>query len=168
MRIVGIDCGSERTGYGVLEAEGRHSRLICVGVIHAPPKYPFPERLRMIYRGLREIFELHSPQEVAVEDMFHGVNSKSALKLAQARGVALLCAAEAELEVAEYSPLEVKSSVVGYGRASKDQVQTMVCSLLSLTEAPKPHDATDALAVALCHAANLSSRAAYARKAAVL
>lgn len=152
MRILGIDCGSERTGYGVVDSDGRRHRLVAAGVIRASPTKPFAERLRLIYIGVREVLERDQPDRFAVETVFHGVNVKSALKLAQVRGVVMLAAAEVGLAVEEYSPLEIKGSVVGYGRATKDQVQLMTASLLGLREVIQPHDACDALAVAICYA----------------
>lgn len=150
MRILGIDCGSERTGYGVIETDGRSHTLIAAGVIRTNPKNSLDTRLLDIARGLREVIGLHLPEAAAVEEVFHSTNAKSALKLAHVRGVALLALAEAGIPVGEYSALEVKSSVVGYGRAEKQQVQLMVRNLLKLTET-QPEDASDALAVAVCH-----------------
>jgi crossover junction endodeoxyribonuclease RuvC len=152
MRILGVDCGSERTGYGVVDSDGRRHRLVAAGVIRVSPAKPFAERLRLIYMGVRDVLERDQPERFAVETVFHGVNAKSALKLAQVRGVVMLAAAEVGLPVEEYSPLEIKGSVVGYGRATKDQVQLMTASLLGLREVVEPHDASDALAVAICHA----------------
>ncbi len=152
MRILGIDCGSERTGYGVVESDGRRHTMVTAGVIRASPTKPFAERLRLIYVGVKEVLERDRPEQFAVETVFHGVNAKSALKLAQVRGVVMLAAAEVGLTVGEYSPLEIKGSVVGYGRATKQQVQLMTASLLGLREIIEPHDASDALAVAICHA----------------
>ncbi len=126
MRILGIDCGSERTGYGVVDSDGRRHRLVAAGVICASPKKPFAERLRLIYVGVREVLDRDQPERFAVETVFHGVNAKSALKLAQVRGVVMLAAAEVGLAVEEYSPLEIKGSVVGYGRADEGQVQMMM------------------------------------------
>ncbi len=150
MRILGIDCGSERTGYGVIETDGRTHNLIAAGVIRTSPKNSLDIRLLEIARGLREVIQQHLPEAAAVEEVFHSTNAKSALKLAHVRGVALLALAEAGIPVGEYSALEVKSSVVGYGRAEKQQVQLMVRNLLKLTET-QPEDASDALAVAMCH-----------------
>lgn len=152
MRILGIDCGSTTTGYGVIDTDGRRHRLVATGVVRTSSKTPFAERLRKIHRGLAEVIDEHRPERVAVEEVFHAVNAQSALKLAHVRGVALLCAAERELPVGEYSPLEIKSSVVGFGRAEKAQVQMMVSTLLGLREPVEPHDAADALAAAICHA----------------
>ena len=151
MKIVGIDCGTEKTGYGVVESDGRTHQLITAGVIRTKPANPLEQRLRHIAGELRDVLNCFQPDSFAVEEVFHSVNSKSALKLAHVRGVALLLAAEAGLEVFEYSPLEVKLSVVGYGRAEKQQVQMMVHSLLGIGPTFQSHDATDALAVAICH-----------------
>lgn len=159
MRVLGIDCGAERTGYGVIDSDGRSHRLIAAGVIVTSAKTPFEIRLLEIARGLREVVQAHAPQAGAVEEVFHAVNAKTALKLAHVRGVALLIIAEAGLALGEYSPLAVKSSVVGYGRAEKHQVQRMVHSLLGLHDTIGSEDACDAVAVAICHATHASSQA---------
>ncbi len=152
MRVLGIDCGGEYTGYGVVEMSCG-GQLICLssGAIKLSPREPLARRLSRIYEGLGIVIEQHHPDEVAIEGIFYALNVKSALKLGQVRGVAMLAAATAGLEVAEYSPLTIKASVVGYGRAEKQQVQHMVTHLLSLVEPPEPMDASDALAVAICH-----------------
>ncbi|MCX6603276.1 MAG: crossover junction endodeoxyribonuclease RuvC [Acidobacteria bacterium] len=152
MRILGVDCGTERTGFGVIESDGRSHRLLDAGVIKTSPKSPLSERLLLIAAGLRAVIVAHAPESAAVEAVFHAVNAQTALKLAHVRGVALLVLAEAGLSVGEYSPLEIKTSVVGYGRAEKEQVQMMVRSLLKLDEIIKSQDASDALAAAICHA----------------
>ena len=152
MRVLGIDCGSERTGYGIIESDGATHHMRACGVIRTSPRQPFQERLLEIANGLRKLIKLHLPEAAAVEEVFYSANVKTALKLAHVRGVALLAAAECGLELAEYSPLEVKTSVVGYGRAEKFQVQKMVQSLLRTSEAIDSEDASDALAVAICHA----------------
>lgn len=152
MRILGIDCGSERTGYGVIETDGRRHRLIAAGVVRTSPRDGFEQRLLRIAAGLREVVLAHQPAAAAVEEVFHAQNAQSALKLAHVRGVALLAIAEAGLPLGEYSPLEVKASVVGFGRAGKSQVQLMVKTLLGLDEIIASEDASDALAVAICHA----------------
>jgi crossover junction endodeoxyribonuclease RuvC len=152
MRVLGIDCGTEKTGYGVVDSDGRDHRLVTAGEIRTRPRDPLPERLALIASGLREVIAEHAPEVGAVEEVFHAVNVKTALKLAHARGVALLAIAEAGLELAEYSPLEIKTSVVGYGRAEKSQVQMMVASLLGLSDPIESEDASDAVAVAICHA----------------
>lgn len=157
MRVLGIDCGSERTGYGVIESDGLDHRLLAAGVIRTSPKTPFELRLAEISGGLRALIRLHAPESAAVEEVFHAANVKTALKLAHVRGIALLAIADAGVAFAEYSPLEVKMSVVGYGRAEKSQVQIMVQSLLRLPEIIESEDASDALAVAICHATREST-----------
>jgi crossover junction endodeoxyribonuclease RuvC len=152
VRVLGIDCGSARTGYGVIESDGGGHRMVAAGVIRTSTKEPFEKRLLEIAQGLRQLIREHSPESAAVEEVFYSANVKTALKLAHVRGVALLLVAEAGMDLAEYSPLEVKTSVVGYGRAEKFQVQSMVRSLLCLPDAIESEDACDALAVAICHA----------------
>jgi crossover junction endodeoxyribonuclease RuvC len=149
---MGIDCGSERTGYGLIESDGIGHRLLVAGVIRTSPKTPFERRLAEISSGLRALIREHAPESAAVEEVFHAANVKTALKLAHVRGIALLAIADAGVAFAEYSPLEVKMSVVGYGRAEKCQVQLMVQSLLGLPQIVESEDAADALAVAICHA----------------
>jgi crossover junction endodeoxyribonuclease RuvC len=155
MRVFGIDCGTEITGYGVVETcdAGREPRLVCavMGGIRLPKSESLPQRLDHVYRELTVQLENCRPDVVAVEEVFYSVNVKSALKLGQVRGVALLAAARQGLPVAEYAPLRIKSSVVGYGLAQKAQVQFMVARLLGLAEIPQPADAADALAIAICH-----------------
>jgi crossover junction endodeoxyribonuclease RuvC len=151
VRIFGIDPGSERTGYGCVESDGRRHRLVTCGAITALPGAELPQRLSRIFRELSSLLRTARPDCVAIENLFHAVNARSALKLGHARGVAMLAAVEAGCEVVEYTPAEVKRAVVGYGRAEKTQVQMMVKLLLGLAAAPSPHDAADALAVALCH-----------------
>jgi crossover junction endodeoxyribonuclease RuvC len=152
MRVLGIDCGGEYTGYGVVEVHstGKLCCLIC-GAVKLSPRDPLPLRLSRIFTKLGELISEYRPDEVAIEDVFYALNVKSALKLGQVRGVAMLAAANAGLQVSEYSPLTIKSSVVGYGRAEKPQVQAMVTRLLDLSSAPEPMDASDALAIAICH-----------------
>ena len=160
MRILGIDCGSERTGFGVIESDGRAHSLIAADVIVTSPKKPLSERLLAIATGLRTAIAMHQPEMAAIEGVFHAVNTQTAIKLAHVRGVAMLAIAEAHLPVGEYSPMEVKTSVVGYGRAEKEQVQLMVQTILRLPAVIKSQDASDALAVAICHA----TRAGYAER----
>jgi len=152
MRVLGIDCGGEYTGYGVVEIHpsGKLCCLTC-GAIKLSVREPLPRRLSRIYMQLGAIIAQHQPDEVAIEDVFYALNVKSALKLGQIRGVAMLAASSAGLEVAEYSPLTIKSSVVGFGRAEKHQVQNMVMRLLELAAPPEPLDVSDALAIAICH-----------------
>lgn len=155
MRVFGIDCGTEVTGYGVVETceSPREVRLVCVtlGGIQLAKTKTLPVRLEQVYRELTSQLDLWQPDVVAIEEVFYSVNAKSALKLGQVRGVALLAAASRNLPVAEYAPLSIKSSVVGYGLAKKEQVQFMVARLLRLAEVPRPADAADALAIAICH-----------------
>lgn len=152
MRVLGIDCGGEYTGFGIVEADSR-AKLLCIacGAIKLSPREPLACRLSQIYGRLGALIQEHQPDEVAIEEIFYALNVKSALKLGQVRGVAMLAAASAGLEVAEYSPLTIKLSVVGYGRAEKQQVQHMVTQLLGLAAPPQPLDASDALAIAICH-----------------
>jgi crossover junction endodeoxyribonuclease RuvC len=152
MRVLGIDCGTEKTGYGVIDTDGRRHTLVVAGVVVTSPKEPMHLRLLAIARALRELVQKHAPEAAAVEDVFYAANVKTSLKLAQVRGVALLTVAEAGLDLKEYSALEIKMSVVGYGRAEKQQVQMMVRSLLHLDEDVKSPDAADALAAAICYA----------------
>ena len=155
MRVFGIDCGTEITGYGVVESDdtGRQPRLVmkAMGAIRLVKSKTTAERLEQVFRELSAELERWKPDAVAIEEVFYSVNAKSALKLGQVRGVALLAAAVQGLPVAEYAPLTIKSSVVGYGLAKKEQVQFMVARLLELAEAPQPADAADALAIAICH-----------------
>jgi crossover junction endodeoxyribonuclease RuvC len=155
MRVLGIDCGTERTGYGVIDSDGRAHHLVTAGCIRSSTRDPLETRLLNIATGLRALFAEFRPDYAAVEEVFFAVNAKSALKLSHVRGVALLMVAEASVAFAEYSPLEVKMSVVGYGRAEKSQVQMMVASLLRLREPIASEDASDALAIAICHATHL-------------
>jgi len=151
VRIFGIDPGSERTGYGCVETDGGRHRLIVCGAITARAAQGFPERLANIHRELTALLAECRPDCVAIENLFHATNARSALKLGHARGVAMLAAVEAGCPIAEYTPTEIKRAVVGYGRAEKHQVQEMIKLLLGLETAPSPHDAADALAVAICH-----------------
>ena len=157
MRVLGIDCGTEYTGYGVVEL-CHDGKLICLscGAVKLSPREPMPARLSTIFDRLGAIIVEHRPDRVAIEDVFYALNVKSALKLGQVRGVAMLAASSAGLEVAEYSPLSIKSAVVGYGRAEKQQVQLMVQSLLKLDTIIASEDASDAIAVAICHATHLA------------
>ena len=151
MRILGIDPGSETTGWGVIEGDGRRYRLVECGTVRASAAQKFPARLLRISNSLEEIIERLHPDACAIEDGFLATNVKVTLKLGQVRGVAMLVAERAALEIHEYSPRLVKQTVVGHGNAEKFQVQQMVKTLLSLATVPEPHDAADALAVAICH-----------------
>jgi crossover junction endodeoxyribonuclease RuvC len=151
VRIFGIDPGSERTGYGCVETDGSRHRMVVCGAISSPAAADFPAKLLRIHVGLTALLLECRPDAVAIENLFHAVNVRSALKLGHARGVAMLAAVEAGVPVFEYTPAEIKRAVVGYGRAEKPQVQHMVKLLLGLAALPAPHDAADALAVAICH-----------------
>lgn len=152
MRVLGIDCGGEYTGYGIVEQDEQGSLYhICSGAIRLFPRDPLELRLKKICEDLTAIIAAYSPEQVAIEDVFYAVNAKSALKLGHVRGVAMLAAAQAGLEVVAYSPLSIKSAVVGYGKAEKSQVQVMVARLLNLSAPPTPADVADALAIAICH-----------------
>jgi crossover junction endodeoxyribonuclease RuvC len=152
MRILGIDPGSGSTGYGIIETDGSQHRAILYGAIKTHPKKPFHERLLKIHKDLSDILLREKADVMAIEEVFHATNVQSALRLGHARGIALLVAAQKGLDVYEYSPLEIKSAVVGYGRAEKTQVQMMVRLILNLAETPAPDHAADALAIAICHA----------------
>ena len=151
MRVLGIDPGSETTGWGVVEGDGRRYHLIEYGTIKATPRERFSARLLKISDGIEAIIARHQPDAFSIEEAFYAANVKVALKLGQVRGVALLAAERAGLEIHEYSPRLIKQTVVGYGNAEKHQVQEMVRVLLSLAVVPEPHDAADALAIAICH-----------------
>ncbi len=155
MRILGIDPGSQVTGYGVIESDGTRTALVTEGVIRTHSMRSFPEKLRLIHDGIVEVLDEHRPGQMVVEGLFYAMNVKSALKLGHVRGVAILAGVTRGIPVHEYSPLEVKLAVVGYGRADKEQVQRMVAVLLELERPPEPHDAADALAIAICHANQL-------------
>ena len=149
--VLGIDPGTAITGYGLVWGEGDDLRLVDYGVITTPSDKSQPQRLQEIYRQLTALIQERQPAEAAVEKLFFSRNVRTALSVGQARGVALLAMANAGLEIHEYTPLEVKQAVVGYGRATKNQVQEMVKMLLGLASVPQPDDAADAIAVAICH-----------------
>jgi crossover junction endodeoxyribonuclease RuvC len=152
MRVLGVDCGTEYTGYGVVEPDVRSGlRYVAAGTIRLNRKHPTADRLARIFSELSAHIEAYQPDVVAIEEVFFSANAKSALKLGQVRGVAFLAAALAGRPVAEYAPLSIKSAVVGYGLAQKEQVGFMVMRLLRLEHAPDSADAADALAIAICH-----------------
>ena len=159
MRVLGVDPGSIKSGYGILDQREAELIVLEYGVIRTTSDLPFAQRLLQISVRLQALISQFQPQVLAVEDLFFAKNVKSALKLGHARGVILLTAAQAGLEIAEYTPLEVKQAVVGYGRADKVQVQQMVKVLLHLKEIPTPDDAADALAIAICHQHSAKMRA---------
>jgi crossover junction endodeoxyribonuclease RuvC len=151
MRVIGIDPGTAITGWGVVEGDGDSLEMIAAGVVTTSAGTPLPQRLQIIYRDLTEILKQWQPETSAVEELFFSKNAKTALAVGHGRGVAMLALAEAELSITEYKPLEVKQAVTGHGRADKRQMQQMVKLLLSLDDIPRPDDAADALAVAICH-----------------
>jgi crossover junction endodeoxyribonuclease RuvC len=150
LRVLGIDPGTATTGYGVVESRGSELYAIEFGVVRTKSNIPFAERLVRIYGELSEIIERTRPDAVSIEKLFFNTNVSSAMSVGQARGVAVLAAAHAGLEVSEFGPLQVKEAVVGYGKAEKSQVQEMVRMLLCLDDIPKPDDAADGLAIAIC------------------
>jgi len=151
MRVLGIDPGTATTGYGIIEKDGAHLSMLAYGTINTPAGMAMPLRLVRINHELNKLLREYQPDAVAVEEIFHHKNAKTVVTVAQARGVILLTASLAQLPVAEYTPLQVKQAVVGYGQAEKRQVQIMVQRLLALQEMPRPDDAADALAIAICH-----------------
>ena len=151
MRVLGIDPGSETLGWGVVEGESLKYNLVDFGTVKSSPREDFSKRVLKIGNGVGEIIEKFQPDVISVEEAFYATNVKVALKLGQVRGVVLFLGEKAGLEVAEYSPRLVKQTIVGYGNAEKHQVQEMVRLLLRLKTAPQPHDAADALAIAICH-----------------
>ncbi len=152
MIILGVDPGTAITGYGVVQSDDDGLRMITYGVITTPSDWQMPQRLQHIYAELVTLIRQHQPTDAVVEKLFFSKNVRTALSVGQARGVALLAAAQAGLTLHEYTPLEIKQAVVGYGRAEKTQIQQMVKLLLQLDHAPQPDDAADALAIAICHA----------------
>ena len=156
IRVIGIDPGSRRTGYGIIDVSGATISYVTSGIIRLPEGL-LPERLQLIFDGLSQLIQEYKPEVMSIEDVFFSINPKGALKLGQARGAAILAGTNAKLSVAEYSPRSVKSAVVGTGAADKKQVQMMVTSLLKLPSAPS-EDAADALAVAICHGHSMRSK----------
>ncbi len=152
MRVVGIDPGTATTGYGVIEETAGRLILVTFGTICTPAGQPMPERLLELHHQLIALLALHAPDTAAVESLFFQKNVRTAISVGQARGTVLLALAQRGMPVGEYTPLQVKQAVTGYGGAEKRQVQIMVRTLLGLAELPKPDDAADALAVAICHA----------------
>ena len=157
MRILGIDPGYGITGFAVIDAQRNQFRLVNCGAITTPPGTDFSARLEMIYEDMRKLLELAKPDTVAIEELFFGQNVTTGIGVAQSRGVILLAIRQAGLEVHQYKPMQVKQSVVGYGNASKHQVQDMTKRILHLQQLPKPDDAADAIAIALCHARSCTS-----------
>jgi len=149
--IMGVDPGTAITGFGLVRYNGSRFVLVDCGCIRTSSKTPLSERLHFLYRELVDIIRRHKPEEFAVEELFFNKNAKTALAVGHGRGVAMLAAASSGMPVFEYTPLQVKQSVAGFGRAEKTQVQFMVKTILALPAAPEPDDVADALAVAICH-----------------
>ena len=159
MLVLGIDPGTATMGYGLVDNQDEQTKAVCFGTFTTLPNTPLPQRLQQLYQELEALIEAYRPMEVAIEDLFVGTKVRTALAVGQARGVALLAAANHHLPVSEYAPSRVKQTVAGYGRGSKQQVQEMVRLQLGLPQIPQPDDAADALAVALCHIFESRSRA---------
>lgn len=157
MRILGIDPGYGITGFGIVEAQRNQFQLLKYGAITTPAGTDFPARLEMIYEDMRQLLEVAKPDAVAIEELFFGQNVTTGIGVAQSRGVILLSIRQADVPVFEYKPMQVKQSVVGYGNATKHQVQDMTRRILHLDKIPKPDDAADAIAIALCHARSCTS-----------
>lgn len=157
MRILGIDPGYGITGFGLIEAQAGQYRLMKCGAITTPPNTDFSWRLGVIYNDMTQLLQVAAPDAVAIEELFFGQNVTTGIKVAQARGVILLAIQQSGVPVYEYKPMQVKQAVVGYGNATKHQVQDMTKRLLKLPEVPKPDDAADAVAIALCHARSATS-----------
>ena len=164
MRILGIDPGYGITGFGLIEAERGKNQLVQCGAITTPAGMDFSARLEIIYEEMRQLLETTKPDAVAIEELFFGQNVTTGIGVAQARGVVLLAIRQAGLEVSSYKPMQVKQAVVGYGNATKHQVQDMTKRLLGLSAMPKPDDAADAIAIALCHARSNTSLLAQAQR----
>lgn len=151
MKVLGIDPGSQTLGWGIVEGRGLKYQGIAYGTVKSSPRVAFSKRLLKISDGIEEVIEKFNPDILSIEEAFYAQNVKVALKLGQVRGAVLLIGEKAGLEISEYSPKTIKQTVVGYGNAEKSQVQEMVRILLKLSKTPEPHDAADALAIAICH-----------------
>ena len=156
MKILGIDPGTGITGFGVIEADSTNYKMIDAGVIRTKPNSPLPSRLKIIYSHVKELLDEHKPEFMSVEKLFFAQNVTTAISVSHARGVVLLAGEQNGVKIAEYTPLQIKQALTGYGRAEKSQIQEMVRILLKLKVVPKPDDCADALAAAICHA--MSSR----------
>lgn len=152
MRILGIDPGTGITGFGVIDAEGQNYKLVGAGVIRTPANSPLPERLETIFQELQSLIKEYKPDAMSVEKLFFAKNVTTAISVSHARGAVLLLGQQAGLEIAEYTPLQIKQALTGYGRADKQQMQEMVRVIMKLKDLPKPDDCADALAAAICHA----------------
>ena len=157
MRILGLDPGIATVGFGVVDTERNRQKLVSCGVITTPAHTPLTSRLDQIYTDLEELISVYHPDVMSIEELFFNTNITTGISVAQGRGVILLCAFRSGLKICEYTPLQVKQAVVGYGRAEKKQVQDMVKRILNLPAVPKPDDAADAVALALCHARSSTS-----------
>lgn len=151
MRVIGIDPGTAITGWGVVEGDGNDLKMVAAGVVTTAAGTPLPQRLQIIYSDLTALIKEWQPETSAIEELFFSKNAKTALTVGHGRGVAMLALANANLSITEYKPLEVKQAVTGHGGADKKQIQQMVKLLLSLEDIPRPDDAADALAIAICH-----------------
>lgn len=158
MRILGIDPGYAILGYGIVEMKGNHFKAVDYGAVTTDAKMEMPDRLKILYHSLMELILEYEPDVASIEELFFNTNAKTAILVGQARGVAVLACANSGLEIAEYTPLQIKQALVGYGRAEKQQVQLMVKTLLNLKKVPKPDDTADALAAAVCHGHSAGSR----------
>lgn len=159
MRILGIDPGIAIVGFGILDYDGVKFTVVDYGAITSPAHTPVPDRIKMIYDDLSYVIDKYKPDQMAIEELFFNNNVKTAITVAQARGVLILAASNKHIPVFEYTPLQVKQAVVGYGRADKNQVQQMVKAILNLHEVPKPDDTADAVAIAICHGHSNGERA---------
>lgn len=164
MVILGIDPGIAIVGYGIIECKGNSFKAIDYGCITTDANLMFPDRLKIVYDELNKIIDKYRPEDLAIEELFFNKNAKTAIKVGQARGVEILAAINNNIGIYEYTPLQIKQAVVGYGRAEKMQVQEMVKFLLNLKEVPKPDDVADALAVAICHGSSLKFKEAFRMK----
>ena len=158
MRILGIDPGYAIMGYGVLDYKGNRFKTVGYGSVETEAGLPMPERLKLLYDGLTEIIQKYEPDEVSIEELFFNRNVTTAIGVGEARGVAMLACVEGGLVVSEYTPMQIKQALVGYGKAEKAQVQMMVKTILNLPEVPKPDDTADAVAAAICHAHSRNAR----------
>lgn len=158
MRILGIDPGTAITGYGIIDRQFNNYRVVDYGSIQTQAHTPMEERLCKIYEGMRWLIKEYEPDEIAVEELFFNRNVTTAITVGQARGVIILAAAQSGVKVNEYTPLQVKQAITGYGNAEKKQVQFMVKNILGLPRVPSPDDVADALAIAICHSNWLQSR----------
>lgn len=158
MRIMGIDPGYAIMGYGILDYQGNRFTTVTYGSLETEAGLPMPERLKLLYDGLTDLIRTYRPDEAAIEELFFNRNVTTAINVGEARGVALLACVEGGLDVFEYTPLQIKQALVGYGRAEKKQVQSLVKIILNLDSVPKPDDTADAVAAAICHAHSRNSR----------